>query len=177
MKLGTYHTNKTKHKMRVTKLGKQPSVLTRERMAKSHTSLKYKVKDVCGKGHNISKVGRYKDYSCKECKKNLTPAMKAKRKIKYGLEYQNTWNKLNPTKRKEYALKSLYGLTLEQFKLLSREQNFRCKLCNRKRKLVIDHNHKTNKVRGLLCFQCNIMLGLLRDSRRVALRIAEYLND
>ena len=41
---------------------------------------------------------------------------------------------------------------------------------------VIDHNHKTNKIRGLLCPTCNSGLGMFQDSTSVLYRAAEYLS-
>ena len=63
-----------------------------------------------------------------------------------------------------------YGLTSGQLEQLLQAQNHACALCkrlfteliphrNKTRTFVIDHDHKTNKVRGLLCNECNITLG------------------
>jgi Recombination endonuclease VII len=41
---------------------------------------------------------------------------------------------------------------------------FSCTICGDEDRLVVDHDHKTNKVRGLLCNRCNKGLGLFRDS-------------
>lgn len=60
---------------------------------------------------------------------------------------------------KDYWLKTAYGLTLEKWNQLLDEQNGGCAICGRidsgKRKLSVDHDHKTGKVRGLLCQMCN----------------------
>jgi D-lyxose ketol-isomerase len=70
---------------------------------------------------------------------------------------------------KTYKLKK-YGLTLLDFRNLEKEQNNVCAICgNPETKiqygkvmpLSVDHNHNTNKVRGLLCNKCNRALGLL----------------
>lgn len=66
-----------------------------------------------------------------------------------------------------------YGITLEEWKQILERQGNACAICgDRKAKLVIDHSHKTNKVRGLLCNQCNTGLGCFKDNRR-SLRNAE----
>ena len=43
--------------------------------------------------------------------------------------------------------------------------------------LFIDHNHKTNKVRALLCLHCNSAIGFLREDVNVAKKVIEYLKE
>jgi len=66
-----------------------------------------------------------------------------------------------------------YGLTLEQFDALGNE----CKICHGTENLHIDHDHKTNKVRSLLCQNCNRGLGLFKDSPELLRRAADYLQQ
>jgi hypothetical protein len=60
-----------------------------------------------------------------------------------------------------------YGLTLEQYNEMKERSKNLCYICSRppkKRSLCIDHNHKTGKVRGLLCYECNRrLIGKLGD--------------
>lgn len=84
----------------------------------------------------------------------------------------------NPEYMRTSMLKRKYGLTPKDFDRMSKEQGGVCAVC----KLVpggkgfyIDHNHETGRVRGLLCFTCNMALGLLKDSAIVARSAAEYL--
>ncbi len=58
-----------------------------------------------------------------------------------------------------------YGLTAEDLERMLIEQGGLCAICERSpaRRLCIDHCHATQKVRGLLCDNCNIALGLLDD--------------
>jgi hypothetical protein len=69
--------------------------------------------------------------------------------------------------------------TFEYAKLLV-EQNNSCAICGieateLKRELSVDHNHETNKIRGLLCHHCNIGLGNFRDSTTLLSVAIEYL--
>jgi hypothetical protein len=47
---------------------------------------------------------------------------------------------------------------------MAQKQDWRCAICRRKRKLVVDHNHRNNRVRGLLCDPCNRGLGEFEEN-------------
>jgi len=56
------------------------------------------------------------------------------------------------------------------------EQGGKCKICLlASDDFVIDHNHRTGKIRGLLCRKCNSALGMCNDDADVLLRAAHYL--
>lgn len=75
----------------------------------------------------------------------------------------------------------VYGLQPGQYKLLYDFQGGRCAICTRatgaSRRLSVDHDHDSGKVRGLLCRPCNSLLGHLRDDLGAAYRIAQYLKS
>lgn len=50
-----------------------------------------------------------------------------------------------------------------------------CAICREKKRLCVDHCHVSKKVRGLLCRECNIALGLLNDSVARLKRAVKYL--
>lgn len=100
------------------------------------------------------------------------------------------WALANPTKRKrankkwyeknkhsinERRLKYCYNLSLAQLKQMHKNQKNKCLLCERKRRLIIDHDHKTGKVRGLLCYTCNTHLGWFENTK-VTQNLKTYLN-
>lgn len=68
------------------------------------------------------------------------------------------WAKSNPERIKNNKLKHYYGITLSDFNSLVKKQDEKCALCKKKEKLVIDHNHKTGRIRGLLCKRCNYLM-------------------
>jgi hypothetical protein len=73
-----------------------------------------------------------------------------------------------------------YGITLAQYHELLNKQGGGCAICGRlpnknKRRLPIDHCHKTGKVRGILCVFCNIMLGHFEDNVHIFRRVIRYL--
>jgi hypothetical protein len=69
-----------------------------------------------------------------------------------------------PTYSRRAKLKSRYGMSVEDLTRMTAEQNKLCKICGKEKELVVDHDHKTGKVRGLLCRLCNIGLGSLNDN-------------
>jgi len=77
-----------------------------------------------------------------------------------------------------YALKK-YGMTPDDWQQLFEAQGGRCPLCERRfgarRGPVVDHDHRTGLVRGLLCGHCNTLLGLLHDNADWCERSSKYL--
>lgn len=69
-----------------------------------------------------------------------------------------------------------YGITLEQRDQLLTEQGGVCAIC--KRDLVrpcLDHDHVTGAVRGILCSQCNTLIGMSRDDAAILRSAISYL--
>lgn len=72
-------------------------------------------------------------------------------------------------------LKYKYGISVENYNWLLEEQDGKCKICGNKTDLVIDHCHKSTRVRGLLCNQCNTGLGCFKDNPDFLTCAIEYL--
>lgn len=74
-----------------------------------------------------------------------------------------------------------YGMTLEDYDKMFVAQNGQCAICQKhqselKHTLVVDHNHKTGKIRGLLCNRCNTLLGHIEHDRgEWEIRALEYI--
>ncbi len=85
-------------------------------------------------------------------------------------------------KRRDYLLRRRYGIDLKQYKVMHKKQKGQCAICKRhqkqfKKRLSVDHNHKTGRIRGLLCHYCNTkLLRFLRDDRVRAKGLVAYLN-
>jgi len=92
-------------------------------------------------------------------------------------EYQK-WYYHN--RRKEWEkwshIRRRYGISREQFETLYKKQGGACCLCGRRKKLNIDHSHTTGRVRGLLCWRCNVLLDALENQEWLG-RALRYLAD
>jgi hypothetical protein len=80
-------------------------------------------------------------------------------------DYAKQWAAKNPGKARAYQIKSLYGITVEQYDAMFEAQGGICAICGRPGDgpLRVDHDHETNEVRGLLCHGCNVAIGLMGD--------------
>jgi len=83
---------------------------------------------------------------------------------------------------REDHLKRKYGITLEMYDTMLAKQHGVCAICfgdNKGEVLVVDHNHITGKVRGLLCQMCNKGIGSLKTDEGTALLFSaiKYIED
>ena len=78
------------------------------------------------------------------------------------------WRKTNPEKAKAGHLKHDYNLSLKQVNEMFAKQDYKCTICKQSLKTCfrpcVDHNHKTGKIRGILCSNCNKGLGYFLDN-------------
>jgi hypothetical protein len=94
-------------------------------------------------------------------------------------EYQSTrTRKRDPAKIRANTLMREYGMTPADYNEMLADQGGTCKIstCDRPA-TVVDHNHDTGEVRGLLCNQHNTALGLAGDSPVHLRAMAQYLED
>lgn len=92
------------------------------------------------------------------------------------------WMADNLERFKNRKLSMKYGITYEQFKKIIETQNNSCAICmrvfgteTREDLPCVDHCHKTNRVRGLLCRKCNRALGLFGDDPELLKRALRHL--
>nr|WP_281384753.1 endonuclease VII domain-containing protein [Novosphingobium piscinae] len=69
---------------------------------------------------------------------------------------------------------SRYGITRSQLAAM-RARVTRCEICAAEGRLVIDHDHRTGRVRGLLCQNCNSAIGKLREDPELFANALNYL--
>lgn len=85
-----------------------------------------------------------------------------------------------------YTIRHRFKISAEQYQLMLVNQNYVCAICknpetqlkkkyNKIKMLSIDHCHVTNKIRGLLCHQCNVGLGAFKDNIETLNSAINYL--
>jgi hypothetical protein len=89
---------------------------------------------------------------------------------------------VGPAIARRSMLKRTYGITVEQYDALVAAQDGHCAICDgtdpgSKGVWYVDHCHKSNAVRGLLCSPCNTGLGHFRDDTHLLARAIEYLTS
>jgi hypothetical protein len=99
--------------------------------------------------------------------------------------YGKAWRAANPDKAKERDLLKDFGITLAEYSAKHLAQNGVCAICEKAetetrsgklRALAVDHDHKTNEVRDLLCTACNKLIGLANEDRGVLIAAVRYLD-
>jgi hypothetical protein len=81
---------------------------------------------------------------------------------------------------RQQALWVKYRLTEAEYENILTHQGGVCAGCGeppRKTRLAVDHDHKTGRIRGLLCWLCNRAIGILRDRAKTATRLGAYLDN
>ena len=140
------------------------------------SAVKYKNCSICKEDKTAKEFG-YRTYLKKKSGKRYTYLHSACKPCKaiYMERYNVIHHLKHPAYRKVRYLKYQYGITEEYYELLYREQAGICAICqgvptikkDKKfglRGLHVDHDHKTGKVRGLLCPKCNYYLHRIEDA-------------
>src|SRR5262245_29484467 len=84
-------------------------------------------------------------------------------------------------KERNRQLQRNYGITADDFEEQLKKQSYCCAICggwwedDNQYGMHSDHNHNTKEFRGVLCHNCNIMLGHAKDDVRVLRKAIEYL--
>lgn len=100
------------------------------------------------------------------------------------------WRKANPERYRDAQLKCCYGIGVAEYDRMLASQGGVCASClkpetalangrwkrtTETKRLAVDHDHNTGRVRGLLCGACNRALGALKDNIDTVRRLATYL--
>ena len=91
------------------------------------------------------------------------------------------WRETHKSERNKYLYKHKYGISVEERYSIWLNQNKKCKICQRdlidSEHCHTDHNHVTGKIRGLLCNNCNLLLGQAHDNIEILRKAIKYLQD
>ena len=120
-----------------------------------------------------SRTGELNQYCCKKHDRRFAKNSKNKQE-KSNFCHDPSLYKL------DMELQTYYKITLDRYNEIFEEQKGCCAICKKhqiefKRRLFVDHNHDTGKVRGLLCNKCNGGIGLLGDSINTVENALTYL--
>lgn len=133
--------------------------------------------------------------TCKSCRKKQMAEYRANPEIAERARVRaRKWHQENkeyarksrrerysPKKRLEKLLIEKYDLSLEDYDDLNQKQDGVCAICGTTKgskkggRLVVDHCHQSNVVRGLLCHSCNRGLGMFRDNPTLLKKALAYL--
>lgn len=122
---------------------------------------------------------------CKDCYRGWykdryanNAEFRQKRSEHFAKFYEEKYPTLREQKNATKFFK-LYGITRDQFAEMSAAQDDLCAICKRppqgKTRLSVDHEHKTRKIRGLLCDPCNTGLGMFQDNPDLLAAAITYL--
>ncbi len=155
--------------------------------------------EVCKRGHSLAET-RIVTPGRTQCRLCMREAVKkyqrshpvtseqnrARYEKKLGRQVRTVWGHYSADPKTymfRRKLEKFYGITLEQYNEMVEAQGGRCAICNKKpagtshvsRRLCVDHDHDTGFVRGLLCHQCNVTIGMIEDSPELLDRMRRYL--
>lgn len=116
-----------------------------------------------------TKCSRGFSYKCKTCHNKYVKDVWYVKNAQKQKDSSAKWKQEN----KEQVLATAYKISLEELKTLQLVES--CEICGKVAKLVIDHDHTTGKVRGMLCTNCNTTLGKAGDDLESIIKFVSYL--
>jgi hypothetical protein len=138
----------------------------------------------CGTNAAYLRHLKYGEKPCAPCvdayKQHYGDRYKKEKSVR--LERLKTDRKARPQLYRNQQLKIKFGITLDEFNTRIKAQHGICPICLRqfsterkKRMDHMDHDHKTNELRDVLCGGCNVLLGQSDDDPEILTRAAQYL--
>ncbi len=117
---------------------------------------------------------------CKAC-------IKAAASVHYSINKENILKRnkaeYSSEQERDKKLQRTYGISTEIYEHMLKEQGYKCKICpstdpkHNSGKFVVDHCHTNGQVRGLLCGECNLMLGKAHDNIATLQNEIIYLSE
>ena len=87
----------------------------------------------------------------------------------------------NPAQYRDQFMKRRYGISQADYEIMLIAQEGKCAVCSTTeyvgpgKRAHVDHDHKTGKVRGLVCVRCNVLLGMAQDQHERFIAAIRYL--
>ena len=102
---------------------------------------------------------------CNQCKKTYPKGQGFCKNI-CPICYSKEWRKLHDSSRQRLEI---------QESLACRPKPKICEICGRKGTIHFDHDHKSGKFRGWICYRCNSIIGLAKDDYKILYKILKYI--
>lgn len=130
------------------------------------------------------RIAAIKASHVKAAKKYLAthPEYAKKQNAYKGKEKMQKYRAKNPEYMRDYHLRYRYGITLEEYNRMFDAQKGCCAGCGIHQSelgkpLYLDHDHVTGEPRGLLCHNCNTVLGHVNDNKNILQNLLSYLGQ
>jgi len=129
--------------------------------------------------YNKSEARKVTSRKYSQSEKGKITSCKATKKYQQKEKGKVTQSRYKKSQKGQEALrKHRYGISPEEYNTLVIQHEGKCRICRRLDDvLCIDHNHKTDKIRGLLCHKCNTILGMAGDNIEVLSNAIKYLEE
>lgn len=121
----------------------------------------------------------YKDNKVRILKTVKEYQIKNQEKYKhYSKKYEETNRERRRLQQRNNRYLRMFGISAVEYDEIFKSQNYSCKICKTtEADFNLDHNHKTNKIRGILCKTCNMALGLFYDNIEILEASIKYLKE
>jgi hypothetical protein len=119
---------------------------------------------------------RYYNLTCTTCKARQDAVWRKKSRDKLRKEDPERWYRI----RRHDQLRRVFKIGLDDYEAILLKQDGKCAICGNnegKASMPLDHDHKTGKIRGILCHWCNKGLGQFFDNPERLEQAAKYLRD
>lgn len=121
-----------------------------------------------------------RDSKCQVCHNESVTTWRAENKERWG-RYMKEYRKKNADRIRESDrrrwLMTKYGITPKEYDELLVKHDSNCHVCHKPSfgRLIVDHDHVTGQIRGLLCHGCNLGIGHLQDDPEVMASALDYV--
>ena len=127
--------------------------------------------------HFASVAENKRKNTCRQCQAAYFKKYKERNQEKLRSKWREASRKYYTPDNARRKLLSRYGITNDDYNRLYDEQGGACAICDKKIRLVVDHCHASDKVRGLLCNSCNLAIGYFEDSVYRMKKAIVYINN
>lgn len=113
---------------------------------------------------------------CRDCRSAYNREYRARMTPEQRAAYDR--KPRSPEQNRARNLKQSFGITVDEYETLFERQGGVCAICGippGTKPLCVDHDHSTDAIRGLLCNNCNTLLGMSGDRVEVLQKAIEYL--